>query len=60
MTQAQQPVAPVHIEEETVRLMQHRQSITKRMTRKQTEIRLDALDAMAPATPSPVSVPSEV
>ena len=58
MTQAQQPAAPVHIEEETVRMMRHRQSITKRMTRKQTEIRLGAMEALekkAQAQVTPVS-----
>ena len=46
MTQAQQPAAPVHIEEEAVRMMRHRQFITKRMTRKQTGIRLRAMEAL--------------
>ena len=55
MTQAQQPVAPVQIEEETVRMMRHRQSITKRMTRKQTEIRLGAMEALALKTAVPVA-----
>jgi hypothetical protein len=58
MTQAQPPVAPVHVEEETVRMMRHRQSITKRMTRKQTEIRLGALDAMQVSAPISVPAPS--
>jgi hypothetical protein len=54
MTQAQQPDAPVHIEEETVRLMRHRQSIIKRMTRKQTEIRLGAMEALVPKVLTPI------
>ena len=56
MTQAQQPDAPVQIEEETVRLMRHRQSITKRMTRKQTEIRLGAMEALVQQVLPPVQV----
>ena len=56
MTQAQQPDAPVQIEEETVRLMRYRQSITKRMTRKQTEIRLGAMEALVQQVLPPVQV----
>lgn len=39
--------------EQTVAIARHRREITKRMTRKQTELRLDALAALVPSAMAP-------
>lgn len=50
-----QPAQPASVSDETVAVTRRRSGITKRMTRKQTEIRLHALSALTPSATASTS-----